>query len=66
MFTCFFFSQTAYQLTTGGKFQEAAERFQDILLHVTLLVVDTKQDISEVLELVFPPGKFSNNNKNLK
>ena len=40
--------QTAYQLTTGGKFQEAAEKFQDILLHVTLLVVDSKQDISEV------------------
>ena len=40
--------QTAYQLTTGGKFQEAAVKFQDILLQVTLLVVDSKQDISEV------------------
>jgi coatomer protein complex subunit alpha (xenin) len=40
--------QIAYQLTTGGKFQEAAVKFQDILLHVTLLVVDSKQDISEV------------------
>ena len=40
--------QTAYQLTTGGKFQEAAEKFHEILLHVTLLVVDSKQEISEV------------------
>ncbi|XP_028409104.1 coatomer subunit alpha-like [Dendronephthya gigantea] len=44
--------QTAYQLTTGGKFQEAAEKFQDILLHVTLLVVDSKQDISEAQQLL--------------
>ena len=40
--------QTAYQLTTQGKFAESAERFRTILLSVPLLVVDNKQEISEV------------------
>lgn len=44
--------QIAYQLTTQGKFQEAVERFRSILLSVPLLVVDNKQDITEVAERV--------------
>jgi len=44
--------QVAYQLTTQGKFQEAIERFRSILLSVPLLVVDSKQDITEVNELL--------------
>jgi len=40
--------QLAYQLTTQGKFQEAVERFRSILLSVPLLVVDNKQEITEV------------------
>jgi coatomer subunit alpha len=40
--------QIAYQLTTQGKFQEAVEKFRVILLSVPLLVVDNKQEISEV------------------
>ena len=40
--------QVAYQLTTQGKFSEAVEKFRAILLSVPLLVVDKKQDISEV------------------
>lgn len=43
--------QTAYQLTTQGKFQEALEKFRTILLSVPLLVVDNKQEISEVSRL---------------
>jgi len=45
--------QVAYQLTTQGKFQEAVDRFRTILLGVPLLVVDNKQDISEVNELLY-------------
>jgi coatomer protein complex subunit alpha (xenin) len=41
--------QVAYQLTTGGKFGEAIDKFRQILLSVPLLVVDNKQEISEVL-----------------
>ena len=40
--------QAAYQLTTHGKFSEAAEKFRIILLTIPLLVVDTKMEISEV------------------
>ena len=40
--------QAAYQLTTHGKFSEAAEKFRTILLSVPLLVVDNKMEISEV------------------
>ena len=40
--------QQAYQLTTLGKFQDAVEKFRNILLSVPLLVVDSKQDITEV------------------
>jgi len=44
--------QAAYQLTTGGKFQEAVAKFHEILLSVALVVVDTKQEISEAQQLV--------------
>lgn len=44
--------QAAYQLTTGGKFQEAIYKLQAILLSVTLLVVDSKQEISEAQQLL--------------
>lgn len=40
--------QVAYQLTTAGKFVEAVEKFRSVLLSVPLLVVDKRQDISEV------------------
>lgn len=44
--------QIAYQLTTGGKFNEAIERFRNILLSVPLLVVDNKQEIAEAQQLI--------------
>jgi coatomer protein complex subunit alpha (xenin) len=44
--------QSAYQLTTQGKFQDAVEKFRSILLGVPLLVVDKKQDISEAQQLI--------------
>lgn len=40
--------QVAYQLTTMGKFQDAVEKFHSVLLGVTLLAVDTKQEMVEV------------------
>lgn len=43
-----FLFQTAYQLTTGGKFLEAAERLHHILLSITLLAVESRQEITEV------------------
>ena len=47
-----FFQQAAYQLTTGGKFQEAVHRLHTIMLSVTLLVVDSRQEISEAQQLL--------------
>lgn len=44
--------QVCYQLTTGGKFAEAVEKLQSLLLQVTLLVVDSKQEISEAQQLL--------------
>lgn len=44
--------QTCYNLTTGGKFSEAVEKLQSLLLHVTLLVVDAKHQISEAQQLL--------------
>ncbi|KAF7993085.1 hypothetical protein HCN44_005866 [Aphidius gifuensis] len=44
--------QVCYQLTTGGKFPEAIEKLQAILLSVPLLVVDTRQDIAEAQQLI--------------
>ncbi|XP_076236595.1 coatomer subunit alpha [Calliopsis andreniformis] len=44
--------QVCYHLTTGGKFPEAIEKFQAILLSVPLIVVDTRQDIAEAEQLI--------------
>ncbi|XP_077985035.1 coatomer subunit alpha-like isoform X2 [Glandiceps talaboti] len=44
--------QAAYQMTTQGKFGDAAERMRGILLSVPLLVVDTKQEIAEAQQLI--------------
>lgn len=44
--------QTAYQLTTTGKFPEAIDRFRSILLSVPLLVVESKQEIAEAQQLL--------------
>lgn len=44
--------QSCYQLTTSGKFQEAIERFRMLLLSIPLLVVESKQEISEVQQLL--------------
>lgn len=41
-----------YQLTTGGKFTEAIEKFQSLLLSITLLVVDSKQEIAEAQQML--------------
>lgn len=44
--------QLCYQLTTGGKFAEAIEKFQNILLSIPLLIVETKQEILEAKQLL--------------
>ncbi|XP_050302068.1 coatomer subunit alpha [Anthonomus grandis grandis] len=44
--------QVCYQLTTGGKFTEAIEKLQILLLSITLLVVDTKQEIAEAQQML--------------
>lgn len=44
--------QVCYQLTTGGKFTEAIEKFQNLLLSITLLVVDNKQEVMEAQQLL--------------
>lgn len=51
--------QSAYQLTTQGKFGDAVERFRSILLSVPLLVVETKQEISEVLIINWLLGELA-------
>lgn len=43
--------QSAYQMTTSGKFGEAIERFRAILLSIPLLVVETKAEETEALQL---------------
>ena len=50
--------QSAYQSTTSGKFQDAVVKFRNILLSVTLLVVDNKSEISEVSECVCVGGGY--------
>ena len=53
-------SQGAYQSTTGGKFNDAVSKFRELLLSITLLVVDTKSELAEVsyschyISMVFP------------
>ena len=44
--------QTAYQLTTAGKFSESIVKMKSILLNVTLLAVATKQEITEANQLI--------------
>eukprot|EP00057_Strongylocentrotus_purpuratus_P019118 XP_011673592.1 PREDICTED: coatomer subunit alpha isoform X1 [Strongylocentrotus purpuratus] len=44
--------QSAYQLTTQGKFPDAIVRFRSILLSIPMLVVDTKQEITEAQQLI--------------
>ncbi|EDV25681.1 uncharacterized protein TRIADDRAFT_24616 [Trichoplax adhaerens] len=44
--------QAAYQLTTSGKFQEAVEKFRKILYKILLLVVDSRQEVNEVQQLI--------------
>ena len=43
--------QSAYQLTTSGKFIDATEKFRSILLSIPLLVVESKQDETEAQQL---------------
>ena len=43
-----FILQAAYKATTAGNFQDAVSKFQSLLLSITLLVVDNKQEIAEV------------------
>ncbi|XP_054261634.1 coatomer subunit alpha-like [Macrosteles quadrilineatus] len=44
--------QQCYQLTTAGKFSEAIDKLRNLLLSIPLLVVDTRQDISEAQQLM--------------
>ncbi|XP_022185613.1 coatomer subunit alpha [Nilaparvata lugens] len=44
--------QACYQLTTAGRFGEAIEKFRSILLSIPLLVVDTRQFITEAQQLL--------------
>lgn len=44
--------QVCYQLTTGGKFAEAVEKLQSIILNITLLAVENKQEIAEAQQLL--------------
>ena len=40
--------QGAYQSTTGGKFSDAVSKFRELLLSITLLVVDNRTELTEV------------------
>ncbi|CAO1311217.1 unnamed protein product [Diamesa hyperborea] len=44
--------QACYQMTTVGKFTEAIEKFQYIILNIPLLVVDSRQEIAEAQQLM--------------
>ncbi|CRL04977.1 CLUMA_CG018001, isoform A [Clunio marinus] len=44
--------QSCYQLTTVGKFTEAIEKFQYIVLNIPLLVVESRQEIAEAQQLM--------------
>ena len=39
-------------MTTGGKFADAVEKLHQILLSVTLLSVESKQDVTEAQQLL--------------
>eukprot|EP00124_Ichthyophonus_hoferi_P001771 Ihof_evm4s102 gene=Ihof_evmTU4s102 len=43
--------QSAYQVTTQGKFQEAMGRFRAILITIPLVVVDTKKELADAQSL---------------
>lgn len=44
--------QVCYHLTTGGKFLDAVEKLQQILLCIPLLVVENKQEVTEAQHLL--------------
>ncbi|XP_014218663.1 coatomer subunit alpha [Copidosoma floridanum] len=44
--------QVSYHLTTAGKFSEAIDKLQSILLSIPLLALDSRQDIAEAQQLV--------------
>ncbi|CAG0880019.1 unnamed protein product, partial [Cyprideis torosa] len=44
--------QVCYQLTTAGKFSESVDRFRGLLLSIPFLIVDSKQELVEVQELL--------------
>ncbi|XP_021917711.1 coatomer subunit alpha isoform X1 [Zootermopsis nevadensis] len=44
--------QVCYQLTTGGKFSEAIEKFHVLVLSIPLLVVETRQEVTEAQHLL--------------
>ena len=46
--SCELVLQAAYKATTAGNFQDGVNKFQSLLLSITLLVVDNKQEIAEV------------------
>jgi len=39
-------------MTTGGKFGDAVEKLHQVLLSVTLLSVESKQDVTEAQQLL--------------
>ena len=43
--------QVAYQTTTKGKFAEAQSRFREVLYDIPLLVVDSKNDLTEATQV---------------
>ncbi|GFG36116.1 hypothetical protein Cfor_03758 [Coptotermes formosanus] len=47
-----------YQLTTGGKFSEAIEKFHTLILSIPLLVVETRQEITEAQQLLHICGEY--------
>ncbi|MFH4977259.1 hypothetical protein AB6A40_003968 [Gnathostoma spinigerum] len=44
--------QNCYHLTTTGKFGDAIDKFRHVLLAVPLLVVDSKQEVTEARQLI--------------
>lgn len=44
--------QVCYQLTTGGKFTEAIQKLQSILMSIPLLIVENRQEIAEAQQLL--------------
>ncbi|CAI8007010.1 Coatomer subunit alpha [Geodia barretti] len=44
--------QGAYQATTGGKFSDAVTKFREILLSLSLLVVDNRSELEEAQQLL--------------